>query len=333
MRLPSFDYREPTTLEEVFSIIAENGGGARLLAGGTDIIPLMKYGLELPSTIVTLRSVADLKGIIYGEDEIFVGAMTPLADLLSAPVIKDGLAALHEAAKAVAAPPIWNVATVGGNLCQNNRCLYYNQSKAWRLERPPCLKAGGKVCHAVPKGKKCFSVYSGDLAPALIALESNVIIKGKDQKRTIPLKEIFTGNGLAPFGLKRDEVVAGIVVPMPAKRSGSSYVKMRVRAALDYPLLSVAASVTLDEQGKFENVHLVLGAVGPRPVVVEADRLFAGNSIDAVDFAALDEILRKGTQMVDNLTLPGWYRRKMLPVIGKRAIHAAVGSALGKENI
>jgi CO/xanthine dehydrogenase FAD-binding subunit len=189
------------------------------------------------------------------------------------------------------------------------------------------------VCHAVPGGKKCFSVYCGDLAPALIALGGSAVIKGRNQDKTIPLKDIFTGNGLAPFALQRDEVVAGVTLPLPAERSGSSYMKMRVRAALDYPLLSVAASVTLDEQGKFEKVGLVLGAVGPKPVAVEADRLFAGNSTDAVDFAALDEILRKGTQMVDNLALPGRYRRKMLPVVARRAIHAAVGSSVGKENV
>ena len=150
-----------------------------------------------------------------------------------------------QAVEAVAAPPIWNVATIGGNICQNSRCLYYNQSKAWRLERPPCLKAGGNICHAVPKGKKCFSVYSGDLAPALMALRSRVSVTKKNQSRIIPLQDIFSGNGLAPLTLAQDELITGVILPLPGKRDGSSYVKMRVRSAVDYPLLSAAASVTL----------------------------------------------------------------------------------------
>lgn len=333
MRLPNFYYREPATLEEVFPIMEENGGNARLLAGGTDLIPLMKYGLETPSTIVTLKNVTEMKGIIESETGIFVGAMTSLADLLSVPVIKDSFAALHQAAEAVAAPPLWNVATIGGNICQNSRCLYYNQSKAWRLEKPPCFKAGGNMCHAVPRGNKCFSVYSGDLAPALIALEGSVIVKKRGQERTVPVEDIFTGDGRAPLALRREELVAGVILPLPCKRNGSSYVKMRVRAALDYPLLAAAASVTLDEQGKFEKLRLVLGAVGPKPVIVEADQLFVGNTIDMVACEALDEILRKGTAMVDNLGLTGSYRRRMLPVVAGRAIDSAVKAILGKETI
>ena len=112
--------------------------------------------------------------------------MTSLADLWSSAIIRDNFLALHQAVEAVAAPPIWNVATIGGNICQNSRCLYYNQSKAWRLERPPCLKAGGNICHAVPKGKKCFSVYSGDLAPALIALRSTRLRHEKESVQDHP---------------------------------------------------------------------------------------------------------------------------------------------------
>jgi 4-hydroxybenzoyl-CoA reductase beta subunit len=324
MRLPYFNYREPVTLEEVFSIMEEESGGARLFAGGTDLIPLMKYGLETPSTIVALKDVAGLKGIVHRETEIFVWAMTSLADLLSAPIIKSSLAALHQAAEAVAAPPLWNTATMGGNICQGSRCLYYNQSKAWRLERPPCFKAGGDVCHAVPKGKKCFSVYSGDLAPALIALDGRLTIKGKDRGRTVPVQDIFTGDGLSPLALGREELVAGVIFPLPGKGNGSSYVKMRARAALDYPLVAAAASVALDEQGKFEKVRLVLGAVGPKPVIVDADQFFVGNTVNAIDFKALGDVLRKGTQMVDNLALPGSYRRGMLPVVVRKAVQGAI---------
>jgi 4-hydroxybenzoyl-CoA reductase subunit beta len=333
MRLPNFEYCEPTTLDEALIILAENQGEARVLAGGTDLIPLMKYGLAVASTIVSLKNVTDLKGIILQDQEISIGAMTSLADIVSSPVIRNHFLALLQAAEAVAAPPIWNVATLGGNLCQNSRCLYYNQSKAWRLERPPCLKAGGKVCHAVPKGKKCFSVYSGDLAPALMALRGRVSVKKKNQSRIIPLQDIFSGNGLAPFTLAQDELVTGVILPLPGPRDGSSFIKMRVRSAVDYPLLSAAASLTLGAEGKTEKALLVLGAVGPAPVVVPLDRLFAGKNIDTVNPDALRECVRPGTQLVDNLALPGSYRRSMLPVIAQKAIQGALTSLRRKETL
>ena len=333
MRLPTFEYREPPTLEEALTILAENQGETRVLAGGTDLIPLMRYGLEVPSTIVSLKNVTELKGIILQDQEIFIGAMTSLADLVSSPLIRDLFFALHQAAEAVAAPPIWNVATLGGNLCQDSRCLYYNQSKAWRLERPSCLKAGGKVCHAVPQGKKCFSVYSGDLAPALMALRGRVSVKKKNQSRIIPLQDLFSGNALAPLTLAQDELVTGVLLPRPGPRDGSSFLKMRVRSAVDYPLLSAAASLTLAAGGAIEKADLVLGAVGPTPVVVPIDRLYAGKKIDAVNQDTLRECVRPGTQLVDNLALPGSYRRSMLPVVAQKAIQGALTSLRRKETL
>jgi 4-hydroxybenzoyl-CoA reductase beta subunit len=326
MRLPNFEYCEPTTLEEVLSILGENQVEPRVLAGGTDLIPLLKYGLDLPSTIVSLKNVTALKGIHSQGKEVLIGAMTSLADLWSSAIIRDNFPALHQAVEAVAAPPIWNVATIGGNICQNSRCLYYNQSKAWRLERPSCLKAGGNICHAVPQGKKCFSVYSGDLAPALIALRSKVSIQKKNRSRITPLQDIFSGQGLAPIALAKNELVTGVILPLPGKGTGSSYVKMRVRSAVDYPLLSAAASVTLGVGRKIKETALILGAVGPTPIVVQTDHLFAPGTIELVDPKALSELLRPGTQMVDNLALPGSYRRKMLPVVAQKAIQGALKS-------
>lgn len=333
MRLPNFDYREPATLEEVLAILEELQGDARVLAGGTDLLPLMKYGLTVPSTIVSLKNVPELKGVKRLAKEVFIGAMTSLADLLASPIIKDHLAALHQAVEAVAAPPIWNVATLGGNIRQNTRCLYYNQSKAWRLERPPCFKAGGDLCHAVPKGKKCFSVYCGDLAPALIALGSSLSVKRKNQARVLPLQDLFSGQGLNPFTLATDELITGVIIPLPGKSAGSSYVKMRLRSAVDYPLLSAAVSLTVQRGGNIEKARLILGAVGPTPVAVETDPLFPGGRFDLVHPDVFREVLGQRAPLVDNLALPGSYRRKMLPVIAEKAIQRAFQSIKEKEQL
>jgi 4-hydroxybenzoyl-CoA reductase subunit beta len=325
MRIPYFDFRAPSTLEEALSILDDYHGGARVLAGGTDLIPLMKYGLDAPGTIMSLKNVTSLSGIKLENKEFHIGAMTSLADLLSSSIIKDNFQALHQAIAAVAAPPIRNVATVGGNICQNSRCFYYNQSKTWRIERPPCLKAGGNICHAVPKGKKCFSVYSGDLAPALIALKSRVSVERKGKCRILTLRDIFSDNGMVPFTLDKEELLTSIIIPLPEKGTYSSYMKMRLRPAVDYPLLSVAVSVSLGGDREITEATFVLGAVGPAPVAVSASgQLLRDGMNNTDDFDALGEILRKKTQMVDNLALPGSYRRKMLPVMAKKAIQAAI---------
>jgi 4-hydroxybenzoyl-CoA reductase subunit beta len=323
MRLPNFEFCEPSTIEEALSMLGD-GKNVRLLAGGTDLIPRMKFGLEHPKVLISLKDVQGLRGMKAKGREIHIGAITSLADLFYSPIVKEVLPALHQAVEAVAAPPLWNCATLGGNIFQNSRCFFYNQSKAWRLERPPCSKAGGTVCHAVPKGKKCFSVYSGDLAPALIAFGAEAIIEGKEGTKRPPLWSLFTGNGLSPFTLKPDEILTGVVIPKPPKGSGSSYVKLRTRSSVDYPLVSAAATATIGKNGKIKQAKLVVGAAGPRPVFNRADQLFADKTIDEVDLAGVGEFLRKETMMVDNLALSGAYRRRMVPVVVKRAFLAAL---------
>lgn len=325
MRMPYFAFLAPSTLAEALSILAVDTGGRRVLAGGTDLIPLMKYGLEAPSTIMSLKNITGLRGITLEDKELRIGAMTTLTDLLSSPVIKEHFRALYQATAAVATPPIGNVATVGGNICQDSRCLYYNQSKTWRLERPPCFKAGGNVCHVVPKGKKCFSVYSGDLAPALIALKSRVAIERQGSCQVIPLLDIFSSRGKKPLILKKEELLTKIIIPLPEKGFCSSYVKMRVRPSVDYPLLSVTAFLSLNRGRKINEAIFVLGAVGSAPVVVSVTAQLRGEGVkNPENFDALDDILGKGLQMVNNLALPASYRRKMLPVLAKKAISAAV---------
>jgi 4-hydroxybenzoyl-CoA reductase subunit beta len=329
MRLPDFDHYRPHDLEEVFSILA-GSGDARVIAGGTDLIPRMKFGLETPSTIVSLGKVERLKGITRSEGRVTVGAMTTLAEMIASPVISRDLPALREAAMAVAAPPVWNVATLGGNILQNTRCLYYNQSRTWRLEKEPCLKASGDVCHAAAKGKKCFSVYCGDIAPALIAFDAVLLFEGLSGPRELSCSDIFSGNGLSPFNLEKDVVLTGIRVPVRDTRS--AYAKLRVRSALDYPLVSAAACLVIGPCSTITGGKLGLSAVGPAPQAIGLDFL-AGRTIDTLDLEVLHDILPKKLAIVDNLALPGSYRRKMVPVIARKAIAKAAAQGKAQEAI
>ena len=324
MRLPYFDFFEPDTLQEMFTIMEGYGKQVRLLAGGTDIIPLMKLGLITSPYLLGLKNVPELKGIKRQGQSLHIGAMTTLAEIAASGLIKKHLPALHEAALAVAAPPIRNVATIGGNLFQNSRCLFYNQSSTWRLERQACLKAGGKACLAVPGSKKCFSVYQGDLAPALIVHEAKIRIEKKRGKpREVAVQALFTGQGHEPVrrasggNRNRDNRAH------PGKRTGSSYQKLRLRSAMDYPLAGAAAFVSAG-RGIIDSARLVLSAAGPAPVVVPLDGLIVGKKPAAVDLESVGESIPKNLPIVNNNVAPAWYRRKMVAVFAKRAMKAAL---------
>lgn len=323
MRLPYFDFFEPETLREALTLMERYGEHVRPHAGGTDAIPLIRLGLLRPSHMVGLKKLRELKGIKRQGQALHIGAMTTLSDLAASPAIKKDAAGLYEAVLSVAAPPIRNVATIGGNIFQNSRCLFYNQSSAWRLERQPCLKAGGTSCLAVPGGKKCFSVYQGDVAPALIAAGAKVRLeKNKAKVREVLVEELFTGQGLLPLRLGPGEVATGIVVPV-SPNTASSYKKLRLRSAVDYPLAGAAAFVVMSK-GAIESARLVLSAAGPAPVAVSLDRLVAGKKPSAVDFDAIGRSIPKNLPLVNNHVLPAAYRRKMLTVFAKRAIKTAL---------
>jgi 4-hydroxybenzoyl-CoA reductase beta subunit len=332
MRLPHFDYYAPASLEEVLSLLEDRQGEAHVLAGGTDLLPLMKYGLRVPSTLISLKNVILLKGISIRDKEVFIGPMTTLAQLQDSPIIRDNFPALHQAVEATAAPPLRNIGTIGGNLVQNTRCLYYNQSKVWRREKPPCFKTGGTCCHAVPKGTKCFSVYCGDLAPALIALGGRLSIESKNRRSITPLPDLFSGNGLAPFNLADDSLITGVIIPLPGKNSASSYEKFRLRGSVDYPLVSAAASITLQKGRNIKQSTLILGAVGPKPVIVTIDPLSPDLRSDGLNREALDNLLGKKAPMVDNLAMPGAYRKKILSLVALKAIRRALEAIPKKES-
>ena len=335
MKLSYFDYLEPLTTDQGLQMLSERAGEVRLLAGGTDLLPRIRFRLVQPSCLLSLGSVAGLAWISEKDGLLRIGTMTTLTDLDQSNDVRRAFNALYEAVESVAAPPIRNIATVGGNLCQNSRCLFYNQSETWRKEKPPCCKAGGSVCLAVRGGKKCFSVYQGDLAPAIIACGGSIKVEKRGSSRIMPLEKLFSGNAEQPVALGNDEMITEVVLPVPEGRVGSSYRKLRMRSAVDYPLLSVAASISIDKQGRIDAARVVLGAAGPAPFIArEAGELLLGQDSLSIDLDNVGAAATWGAQMVDNLVLPAPYRRKMIPVFVRRAVEAAIQGAMepvGKE--
>jgi 4-hydroxybenzoyl-CoA reductase subunit beta len=253
--LPAFRLMRPATLAEAACLAAEPD--ARLIAGGTGL-PNLRLGLGKPRTLVSLDRLEELRGIDHSNSHLRIGAGVTLGELARCKDVPD---ALREAAKSVAAPGHRSAATLGGNLCLDTRCVYYNQSEHWRRSNDYCLKYGGETCHVAPQGKKCRAAYSGDLAPALLALEAQV----ETTARVIPLEELYRDDGAAHLALGAGEIVSAVRIPAPKGRTG--YAKARGRGSIDYPLAGVAMVLDL-KNGQIAGLRVALTGTNSRPFVL-----------------------------------------------------------------
>ena len=321
MRLPPFDVLEPKTVKDALSMMSEYKGVLKVIGGGTELVGLMKLRLVTPRYVLSTSKIAALKGIEEKKKEVMVGAGTTLRQIMESPLLTGKFKALAQGASSVAAYPLQTMATIGGNLLQSTRCLFYNQSEIHRHGLPACFKAGGNVCNSVKGARRCLSVYQGDLAPALISLDARVQLKSEGGSRKVPLADLYTGVGKAPLSIAPDELLTHISIPIPSESYSSSYYKLRLRKALDYPMASAAAFVSVTPDKKVDKVRLVLGAAGPGPKSVEdAAQLFkkkghGDETIDSVSASAA-----KSAQLIDNQALPASYRRTIVKVAAARAL-------------
>ncbi|MDP2727511.1 MAG: FAD binding domain-containing protein, partial [Dehalococcoidia bacterium] len=232
MKLPRIDYLEVKTAKEACALLAK--GDVVAVAGGTDVVPAMKHRVKAPQAVVNLKAIGGLDYITYSDkDGLRIGALATLRDLQNNTTIQTKYPALAQAAAAVGTIQLQNMGTVGGNLCLDTRCYYYNQSAFWRSARPACYKTGGDVCHVVKRSDKCWACYSGDTAPAFLVLGATVKVVGSKGERSIPLKQIYSGDGQKPIALAADELITEIQVPAKAANSGAAYTKLRIRKAID----------------------------------------------------------------------------------------------------
>ena len=323
MRLPKFKHIQPKSLDKAIGLLAKHGRDARINAGGTDLLVSMKQGLLAPRYLVNLKEIPGLAGVTYDEERgLRIGALTQLATLVRSPVVGEHFSLIAQAARSVAAPPLRAMGTLGGNLCQDTRCFYYNQSEFWREARPGCFKLGGTVCHAISGSDRCRAAYQGDLAPVLIALEARARLASQRGERTIPLVELYTGKGEKPIGLRPDEVLTEIQVPRPAGAWGGDYQKLRYRGAMDYALVGVAA--VLSQNGERARVKIVATAIASAPVVMEAaERLLEGAEIDEEIAAQAAQAAYEAAHPVAAIGSTPLYRRNMVRVLTRRAVWAA----------
>jgi 4-hydroxybenzoyl-CoA reductase subunit beta len=317
MRLPPFQYLEPTNLEEALSMIGIHKDTIKIMAGGTDLLNCMKLRLIEPAFVMNIGRLQNMGGIDIGDTETVIGANAKLKEIADAPLVNKRFRAIAEAAFQVGSPTITNMATVGGNLLQNTRCMYYDQSGMVLNGLEYCHKRGGIVCLAVKGSKRCFSVYQGDLAPALIAFDARCVLEKKGSTRTVSITDLFTGNGVTPFTIGADEMLTKIIIPKPEGIYSSAYQKLRLRGSVDYPLASAAAFVSIKNHRKVITCRVVIGAVGAAPKVFDGEA-------DEADLEVMAQKAYDHAEGVDNLLMPGAYRRKIISVLVKRAIKAAM---------
>jgi len=324
MHLPHFEYVAPRTAVKALSLQKKSG---RFLAGGTDLLIAMKERRTSPDLLVDLNSISSLKGIRWDKKKgLRVGALTTLTHLRENLIVQERFPILSRTVPLVSTPQLQNMGTLGGNLCLDTRCYYYNQPVFLKKRWEPCFKIGGKTCHVVKRGDRCYAVYSGDMAIPLIALGAKVEVKGISHTKVMELRRFFSGSGLKPNILKFNEIVTEVSIPPLPEHTGLSYQKLRLRDTIDFPLLGVAVFLQLDgRDGRCRNVRLFLGGVGPSPLEVEgAPELMRGMNINS---KRIDEVARTAQKMahpVDNTASSPRYRREMIPIFTKKAFDEAL---------
>lgn len=329
MRIDPFEYVKPQTVAEALSALEAYGDQAKIIAGGSDLLVRMKLGITSPKYVLDIKHTAGLSYIHDDQEVIRIGAGTSLSAIESSTWLRDRLPALSTAARQVASFQIRNTATIGGNVCLETMCWYYNQSRQWKKSRPACNKAGGDTCYVVNKPNVCYATYRGDTAVALIALGASAKVQSVGAERTIPLEDLFTGDGAAPLKLAPHEMITEIQIPARSQRAGNAYCKISHRNAVDYPQAAVGAAITLTADGKCADARIVLGAVDSRPVHArEAEEMLRGEEIADELLQQAAETAMKDAHPVNNMThgSPS-YRRKMVKTLALEALHAALERA------
>jgi 4-hydroxybenzoyl-CoA reductase subunit beta len=336
MKLPEFEYVEPKSIRKACQLLKEKGDKAQAIAGGTDLMMALKNRLKVPEMLVDLRGLLHLNRIHYSDEEgLKVGALVSLRRLSASPLVKEKYPILSRAALDVGTPQLQAMGTVGGNLCQDNLCLYYNRSPMLRQMLKPCHKLGGDVCHAVSRSKTCWATYAGDIAPVLLVSQAKIKIVDPKGEKIIPLNKLYSGDGKKPNVLKPGQILTEIQVPAPSPSYGEAYLKFRLRKAIDYPLLGVAVNLTMESTGQIcKHAALALTAVERAPILIEeADELKGKKLTDAV-IEKLAGAAYKHAHPLNNICeLTPQYRKDLVKDYVKLAIQEAFQFAIKGEAI
>lgn len=320
LRLPPFTYHRPEGLDDALALLTAHAGDVMPIAGGTDLVPNMKHRLFEPGHLVALKQVPELHGIAVDGDALRVGAAETLHDVSANPLVRRHLPSLAQAAGNVAGPQLRNMGTIGGNLCLDTRCTYYNQTPFWRQALGYCLKKDGDVCHVTKVGRKCVAAHSADTPPVLWTLGATVELAGPDERRTVPVAEYFVADGVWNSVRDPDELVVALRIPLPPPGRRTAFRKLRQRNSIDFPLLNVAVAAELDGD-VVRGMRMVVSALGSRPrAITGLDDIAAGHALndDVVD-AVAQRAFQQCHPLTNIIVDPDW-RRAMVAVEVRRAL-------------
>jgi 4-hydroxybenzoyl-CoA reductase subunit beta len=330
LSLPQFKLLRPRSVGEAVEFLStcvgagEPAHSLRIIAGGTDLIPSMKQKLFEPEYVLDLRGIREMRGIKpQPGGGVEIGAATTLRSIENSAFLRQHYPVLTEAAATVASPVLRNMGTIGGNICLDTRCLWYNQSLTWRQSCGFCIKKDGDLCHVAPGGIKCWAAFSGDTPPALLCLHAEIEIASPAGVRRVPLQDFYTSLGDTYRKLQPNELVTRVFLPASSADYRGIYRKLRVRGSIDYPLAGVAV-VLMRSNGHITDARIGLTAVNPAPLLVKgASELLAGRELDDSLAEAVGDLAAKTAKPLTTSALTPEYRREMIRVFTKRAVLAA----------
>jgi 4-hydroxybenzoyl-CoA reductase subunit beta len=327
LSLPQFKLLRPRGVREAVEALGKHDGNIRVLAGGTDLIPSMRQKLFEPEYVLDLRGIAEMRGIKPQADGYAeIGALTALRTMERSEFLRRHYPVLTEAASTVASPVLRNMGTIGGNICLDTRCLWYNQSLTWRKGCGFCIKKDGDLCHVAPGGTKCWAAFSGDTPPALLCLNAEIEIVNPGGARRLLLRDFYTGLGDSYRKLQPNELVTRVFLPAASANYRGVYRKLRVRGSIDYPLAGVAIAMKRSN-GHIADARVAITAVNPAPMLVKgAGEMLQAKVLDEALADAVGDLAARTSKPLTTSALTPEYRREMIRVFTKRAVLAAAGA-------
>jgi 4-hydroxybenzoyl-CoA reductase subunit beta len=324
LRLPSFTYRQPRSLREALAMKADAGPEGMYVAGGTDLYPNMKRRHQEPRVVISLMRVEELQRMESGkvgksEGDVVLGSCITLADLSNLPTFQLSYGAVTTAAALVSTPLLRNMGTLGGNLCLDTRCNYYNQSYEWRKAIDFCMKKDGAICWVAPSSPRCWAVSSSDVAPVMVAIGAEYVLVGPAGERVVPAGRFYHNDGINYLTKQPDEILTAVRLPAPGGWD-AVYHKLRRRGSFDFPVLGVAAWVKRDGS-KVTDARIVLGGVASYPQdIPEAGEALKGSTLSDDAIAAAAEAAFRPSKPMDNTDFDLSWRKQMTRVYVRRAL-------------
>jgi 4-hydroxybenzoyl-CoA reductase subunit beta len=336
LRLPQFNFLHARTLEEAASALAGEGATegqlVRLVAGGTDLWPNLKRRHQQASTVVSLMGIPGLAGIDVN-GEVHIGATTLLSDVVAHPAVRRRYPGLATAVQSISSPPLRNMGTIGGNLCVDTRCTYYNQTEEWRRSIDYCMKAEGEICWVATSSPRCWAHTATDSAPMACALGAQVKLVSKAGERVIPIDDLYRDDGIDYLAKRPDEILTALHLPADATadRCRSAFWKLRRRGSIDFAVLSAAVAVWTAPDGTVEKARIYLGAVASRPLAAQESAGFLlGKKLDAETIAAAAGLTRKVATPMDNTDFQTQWRGTMVQRYTEAALREVAGLDTGR---